>query len=482
MKKVAFAVLLVPLLVASTLAQVPDWTQVTTASSPSARDYHTMVYDSARGKVVMFGGYIYAGGNNIFHDDTWEYDGTNWAAATPANRPQAREGHGMAYDIARATTVMFGGNGGNVGGLGLASDTWEYDGVNWAQITTANSPSARSAHAIVYDSARGKIVMFGGRAGANYLNDTWEFDGVNWTLATPATSPGGRFYHSMAFDNARGRVVMFGGYFYSGVGIRLNDTWEYDGVDWTQVATTHSPIGRNGHAMAYDIGRSKTVMFGGYVDSPGQSAIPSGDTWDFDGIDWVEVTPANGPSTRSNHAIIYDSARDMSVMFGGFRCGGSPCGYLYLSDTWEIGNGAPVAYASSATSYSSGCGSPALAFSPTANPIIGTTAGAVIVNAPSAFGGVTMGWSDSHLSGIPLLPLDLAFIGMPGCQLWHSNDVFGLPVTPLTATTLQFDLPIPFLGPLLGAHVYLQAYCFAPGENALQIIASNGIDWLIGNQ
>ncbi len=42
--------------------------------------------------------------------------------------------------------------------------------------------------------------------------------------------------------------------------------------------------------------------------------------------------------------------------------------------------------------------------------------------------------------------------------------------------------PIPSNVNLLRAHAYLQAYCYAPGANALEIIASNGIDWLIGNQ
>jgi hypothetical protein len=47
---------------------------------------------------------------------------------------------------------------------------------------------------------------------------------------------------------------------------------------------------------------------------------------------------------------------------------------------------------------------------------------------------------------------------------------------------LQFEYAIPSQASLLGEHVYLQAYCFAPGANAAQVIASNGIDWLIGNQ
>lgn len=37
--------------------------------------------------------------------------------------------------------------------------------------------------------------------------------------------------------------------------------------------------------------------------------------------------------------------------------------------------------------------------------------------------------------------------------------------------------------PKLELHtVYIQAYCFAPGVNPLQVIVSNGIDWLIGDQ
>jgi hypothetical protein len=160
-------------------------------------------------------------------------------------------------------------------------------------------------------------------------------------------------------------------------------------------------------------------------------------------------------------------------MFGG--SGGSN-----VNDTWEYDGGPPVI--ATGTIYGSGCGTPALDFTPTSNPILGTTAGALISNAPNQFAGVVMGWSDSHLAGVPLLPVDLAFIGMPGCSMLVSNDVFGLPTTQLTASTLQFDYAIPYSPYLLGAHVYVQAYCVAPGANPLQVIVSNGIDWLIGNQ
>ena len=93
-----------------------------------------------------------------------------------------------------------------------------------------------------------------------------------------------------------------------------------------------------------------------------------------------------------------------------------------------------------------------------------------------------MGFDDATLGGLPILPLSLASLGMPGCALLHSNDVFGLPVTSSAPGTLDFSYPSPGDANLLGGHVYLQAYCFAPGANALEIIVSNGIDWLIGNQ
>jgi hypothetical protein len=172
--------------------------------------------------------------------------------------------------------------------------------------------------------------------------------------------------------------------------------------------------------------------------------------------------------------MAYDSVRGKFVMFGGSDAG------THLNDTWEYDGGAPLI--ATATIYGTGCGTPALDFTPTSIPIIGTSAAGLIANAPTSVGGVAMGFSDSHLGSLPILPLSLAFIGMPGCQLLHSNDVFGLVATSSAPGTLDFSYQIPFNVNLVGTHVYVQAYCVAPSANPLPIIASNGIDWLIGNQ
>ena len=81
---------------------------------------------------------------------------------------------------------------------------------SWYQLSSANSPSGRDTHAITYDAAHGREVLFGGFNG-NYLNDTWLWDGTNWTQANPANSPSPRSNVEMVYDPATSNVVLFGG-------------------------------------------------------------------------------------------------------------------------------------------------------------------------------------------------------------------------------------------------------------------------------
>jgi hypothetical protein len=161
----------------------------------------------------------------------------------------------MTYDLARQRTVLFGG-------LISGNDTWEWDGTNWTQRALASGPSRRSGHGMVYDLARLRVLLFGGVDGATgaSLADTWEWDGNNWNQRAPAQSPGPRFGHAMANDLSRVRTVLFGG---TGPGgAPLGDTWEWDGNNWVQRAPTSSPsVGH--HAMVYDMARGRGVLFAG---------------------------------------------------------------------------------------------------------------------------------------------------------------------------------------------------------------------------
>src|SRR5262245_23099562 len=107
-----------------------------------------------------------------------------------------------------------------------------------------------SRHAIAYDDARQVVVLFGGTSvqeGTANRSDTWEWDGNRWNQRRPATSPVARTFHAMAYDGARQRTVLFGGtYFDSLVGdiVYGSDTWTWDGTNWSQIAPAVAPTGR----------------------------------------------------------------------------------------------------------------------------------------------------------------------------------------------------------------------------------------------
>jgi len=69
-----------------------------------------------------------------------------------------------------------------------------------------------------------------------------------------------RVAHAMAFDAGLGKVVLFGGFL--GTVFRFGDTWEWDGTTWSQPATT-GPHARAYTTSVYSAAKHRTVLFGG---------------------------------------------------------------------------------------------------------------------------------------------------------------------------------------------------------------------------
>ncbi len=317
-----------------------SWSQRSGPSSPSGRRGHAMVRDAARDRAVLFGG-------NGF-GDTWEWDRERWTQRTPVTVPPGRQTHAMVYDGLRHRVVMFGGLSGNE--TTFYGDTWEWDGNDWLQRFPASSPPARSDHGMAYDSARDRIVLFGGRDATSDLSDTWEWDGSTWAQLSPTTHPTPRSAHSMAYDPDRQRTVLFGGFAHTAgtfLVSLLGDTWEWDGNDWAQRSPATSPSGRLASAMVYDVDARRTVLFGG-EDLHGNAV--STDTWEWDGSDWSRVVTAVTPEGRSRHAMIYDPVEHRVLSFGGGQRG---LGQAF-ADTWVFGTFTPPSTSSAGV----GCGGP----------------------------------------------------------------------------------------------------------------------------
>jgi pimeloyl-ACP methyl ester carboxylesterase len=301
------------------------WGQVTPATSPSARAQMGFVYDEARGVVVA------TGGNNNFTalNETWEYDGTTWTKRTLSGGPGGRNRPAVAYDPVRRVTVLFGGS--LPGDQTFFNDTWEYDGVSWRRRNTVNAPLPRNGAAMAYDANRGVMVLFGGyryQGGFNFYNDTWEYDGLQWTQRTPVERPQSRETAGMAYDAGRGVTVLFGGGRSAG-STTFNDTWEWDGSTWRQRSPTLAPAARWAHTLTYDTRRNRMILFGGLTGNT--SAF--NDTWEYDGVNWAQIVTPMSPAARWDHGMVYDPARDTMVLFGGVTFQSD---FRWYSDTWRL--------------------------------------------------------------------------------------------------------------------------------------------------
>ena len=68
--------------------------------------------------------------------------------------------------------------------------------------------------------------------------------------------------------------------------------------------------------MAYDPILQRTVLFGGQDPSTFANLA---DTWEWDGTNWSQATPATHPPSMWSFGMTYDRARQRVVVFGGGR-------------------------------------------------------------------------------------------------------------------------------------------------------------------
>ena len=293
-------------------AQTVNWVD---ASPPAARSFSGMTYDGATHSVVMFGG---AGDNSATYGDTWIWSG-GWLRLSPVAAPSPRQGLAMAYDGAAGNVVLFGGCTNNSTACTYLNDTWTWDGTTWTQQFPSVSPSPRVSY-MAYDEATKTVVLFGGNNGAGALGDTWTWDGVakTWTPQNPSASPSVRLA-PVAWDRATSNVVLFGGgnlHPSAGPGTAYGDTWNWNGTTWTQQFPASSPSARSGAAITYDAGLGLLVLFGGAVNGSWEES--ANDTWTWNGSDWTQVHPATVPSNRYNFGMAFDPEAKAALMFGGF--------------------------------------------------------------------------------------------------------------------------------------------------------------------
>ena len=277
------------------------WSRDQNVVTPYAQTYYAMVHDSLRQRIVLQS-------SRRIQPPVWlewftfERVGTTWIQHFPSNQPTALEAYGMG--VLSGVSVLFGGRGDY---SFVLDETWLWDGSDWALANPTRRPSGRWHPAMATDTDRGCVVLFGGDyVSSGIQNDTWEWDGSDWSRQFPANSPP-PMSAVMAYDSIRRRTVLIGW-----TGSNPVDTWEYDGVDWLQrTPQTRPQVSSTSYerpVATFDAARGRVIFVDPSENSPST-------TWEWDGTDWLARSTMQFPQL-ADRALAYDPSRQVSVLVG----------------------------------------------------------------------------------------------------------------------------------------------------------------------
>jgi hypothetical protein len=148
------------------------------------------------------------------------------------------------------------------------------------------------------------------------------------------TGPAGRSGHVMAYDNTNARTLLFGG---TVQGIKNQETWRFNGISWLLLSPPNRPSAREGSAMVFDKQYSRAVLFSGYSGLTGPGIIGGYEnaTWNYVSSSW-STARLTGPAPRAGHVMVYEQLPiGKTLLFGGSNRPNLSVPTTRLGDTWE---------------------------------------------------------------------------------------------------------------------------------------------------
>jgi hypothetical protein len=261
-----------------------------------------------------------------------------WSILQPAaSDPTPREDHAMSFDHARRRLLVFGGY--DDGAVDFLDETWAFRldrPGGWQAVTPAGElPPGRAKPAMDYDPLFDRLVVFGGSGiGDVDYDDLWFLTfspAPAWRQVAPAgpERPAGRSGGSFVYDSRARRMLLFGGRTVDG---NLDDLWQLSlgqAPAWERLAVADpKPAGRALQATAYDSIGAQMIVFGGH------DVENRNDVWvlrEDPKPRWLQLQPAGTPpSPRVGATMVLDGPHRRALVFGGWD------GTHILNDTWEL--------------------------------------------------------------------------------------------------------------------------------------------------
>jgi hypothetical protein len=197
----------------------------------------------------------------------------------------------------------------------------------------------RGASSVAYDPLSRKILLFGGHlgpydtnSGPPFCDDTWAWNGTDWTQLHPAHHPSARAWAAMAFDTQANRLLLYGGGTFYDMGTTSHDTtWHWNGSDWQSVALDRKgglalDLLFDSMASAPNLGLMKIGGGNSWVNTPNGYQVPRAAAYNWTGRGWAR-TSSDGPPEPNSPSLVFDPNLAAFLMFGGVVPGGDPgCG------------------------------------------------------------------------------------------------------------------------------------------------------------
>ncbi len=248
---------------------------------------------------------------------------------------RSHPGWATALAIAASLVLLVGaGAVGRLGPLGSQATDEHPFGSTLATSPVWNSINSSAPFPVgpgeaVFDPATGYSLYFG--------NDgsTWSFKTGQWTNLTSASgSPGARTYPALVYDGSSSRVLLFGGERLTATGyLCLNDTWEFDGVGWLNVTSASSQSPPASSCGLQQFAQVAYDAHDGYVLLLDDT---DGSTWEFARGGWSPLSTHGSPGPSYGAAMAYDPNLSAVLLFGGYSVGNPPSNNLalYSNGNW----------------------------------------------------------------------------------------------------------------------------------------------------
>jgi hypothetical protein len=302
------------------------WSLADTATPQFA--WGAFAYDPGADRVIGYSSIL---------NGLWEWAEDSWVYLERPPFGQRLDGAGFVFDTAHREFVLFGG-----GWLGIWSDAqWMWNGTAWREYRGPR-PSPREHHAMTYDAARERIVLFGGFGEVDpdhryvYFDDTWEWDGEQWHRLDVA-GPSSRAGAAMCYDPVNERVLLHGGTFWdfdSNWPTGYADSWAWDGVAWTELSAGETPEALE-PAMVFDERLQGMVRLTETVEHDGAPSM-------------YQLAPARMPEIVAQP----QSREDAEGAFASFFVGGeahSSLAYVWRKDGMPLADDGRVVGAAART-------------------------------------------------------------------------------------------------------------------------------------